>query len=345
MDKFFKRTLVCAAVASVATVGSANAAVQVVGDAVTFYGQAAGSVIYDIKDNQDNSMIADIESRIGFRGVVEFEDLEPNFIWQMEGGNANNGTNSGGLGVRDTYLGFDWEGFGNIKFGRQLVAAYNLVDGHTNPGTGGVFDSATDIGVAYEGRADHVIRYDSANWNGFSVSATLSGTADTFDAKTVSFAGAYQNDNMLLHAGYYDRGETTEKDVYVNTTKFATLDLDGSDYWIVGAYFFLGDFTVNAAYRDASVDYAGGVSNSQESYSAAIQYTIDENWFVKAGYAHQGKSSLSTTIDDADTAITARVAYTLPSAILYFDVRDYDMDGDATAGDKTRLMFGTEYYW
>ncbi|WP_194437081.1 porin [Vibrio fluminensis] len=335
MDKFFKRTLVCAAVASAATVGSANAAVQVVGDAVTFYGQAAGSVIYDIKDDNDNSLMADIESRVGFRGVVDFEDLEPNFVWQMEGGNANNGTNTGGLGARDTYLGFDWEGFGSIKYGRQLVAAYNLVDSHTNPGTGGAFDAmSNDLKTAFQDRADHVIRYDSANWNGFTVSATLSGANETTDAKTLSFAGAYQNDNMLLHAGIYDRGETTE----------VIGALDGSEYWIVGAYFFLGDFTVNAAYRDASIDQVVGGSIDQESYSAAIQYTIDENWFVKAGYAHQGDTS-EPGVDNADTAITARVAYTLPSAILYFDVRDYDYNGDTTDGDYTRLMFGTEYYW
>ncbi|MGF1908000.1 porin [Vibrio kasasachensis] len=344
MDKFFKRTLVCAAVASVASVGSANAAVDVVGDAVQFYGQAAGAVIFDIKDNQDNSMIADIESRIGFRGVVDFEDLEPNLIWQMEGGNANNGDNTGGLGARDTYLGFDWDGFGNIKYGRQLIAAYNIVDGHTNPGTGGAFDTANDIGAKYQDRADHVIRYDSANWNGFTLQGTLSGMGTSTDSKTLSFAGAYQNDNMLLHAGYYDRGESVEKEVKINMGTAADVALDSSNYWVAGAYFFLGDFTINAAYRDASVDYTAGGENSQESYSAAIQYTIDENWFIKAGYAHQGESDKAVE-DDSDTAITARVAYTLPSAILYFDIRDYDMDGKTTESDKTRLMFGTEYYW
>jgi len=344
MDKFFKRTLVCAAVASAATVGSANAAVQVVGDAVQFYGQAAGALIVSdhAKAGKENTVIADIESRVGFRGVVEFEDLEPNFVWQMEGGNANNGTNSGGLGVRDTYLGLDWDGFGSVKFGRQLVAAYNLVDGHTNPGTGYVFDGwvdgALDLGVGWEGRADHVIRYDSANWNGFTLQASLSGMSGSTDAKTISFAGAYQNDNMLLHAGYYDRGETEEADA---------LKVDGSNYWIAGAYFFLGDFTINAAVRDMSADYADGTDNGQMSYSGAIQYTINENWFVKAGYAAQAKSDQAKDagIDDSDSAVTARVAFLQPSFIIYGDIRDYDMNGDSKETDKTDFMLGIEYYF
>ncbi|MDA0146912.1 porin [Vibrio sp. LaRot3] len=342
MDKFFKRTLVGAAVAAAAVAGSANAAVQVVGDAVQFYGQAAGALIYSSNQDSTNTVIADIESRIGFRGVVEFEDLEPNFIWQMEGGNANNGTNSGGLGVRDTYLGFDWEGFGSIKYGRQLVAAYNIVDGHTNPGTGNVFDdwhgsAGGDLDADWQGRADHVIRYDSANFGGFTFSGTLSGMEADTSALVASATAAYQNDRFLAHAGFYNQGEHGEG---------ATLEYDRS-YFVLGGYLFLGDFTLNAAYRDATIDTANSGENGQESYSMAVQYTIDDHWFVKAGYAHKTTTTVADAAgqDDSDTAVTGRVAYLLPSSILYFDVRDYDFDGDDNSEDGTNFVFGAEYYF
>ncbi|NCO46729.1 MAG: porin, partial [Vibrio sp.] len=90
MDKMFKRTLLGAAVA-MAAVGSAQAAIPLAGDAVQFYGQAAGFITIASPDKGDESVTATIESRIGFRGVVEFEDFGPNLLWQIEGGNAGHG--------------------------------------------------------------------------------------------------------------------------------------------------------------------------------------------------------------------------------------------------------------
>ncbi len=105
MDKMFKRTLLASTVAMVAAAGSANAAIDLNGNAVQLYGQAAGFMHYSSPDKGDSSVSAVIESRVGFRGVVEFEDFGPNFLWQIEGGDANNGAKSGQLGARDTYLG------------------------------------------------------------------------------------------------------------------------------------------------------------------------------------------------------------------------------------------------
>ncbi|WP_260259129.1 porin [Vibrio intestinalis] len=358
MDKFFKRTLVGAAVAAAAVAGSANAAVQVVGDAVQFYGQAAGALIYQNAENE-NKVQADIESRIGFRGVVEFDELTPDFIWQMEGGNANNGDNTGGLGARDTYLGFAWDGFGSLKYGRQLVAAYNYVDWpHTNPGLGNVFDWNNDLDVTFQDRADHTIRYDSVNFGGFNVQATLSGMEADTDAMVASIAGSYSADMFSIHAGYYSRGEyktavdaewkyDKDTDTWAGTAP-STKTNYASDYFIVGGSLFLGDFTFTGGYKAMNVETgSGSADNGQDAVSLTAAYQINEKWFVKAGYAATSASDAKDAIgeDDGDIAVTGRVGYLMPSAILYFDVRDYDFDGDKQSGDFTNVMFGAEYYF
>lgn len=354
MDKFFKRTLVGAAVAAAAVSGSANAAISLAGDAVQFYGQAAGFVEYNNAENA-NTTSAVIESRIGFRGVVDFEDLEPNFVWQIEGGNAGHGgfdpdegwkhNDNGQLGARDTYLGFDWEGFGSVKFGRQLVAAYNYVDWpHTNPGLGDVFDWNNDIGAGYQDRADNVLRYDSANFGGFNVQATLSGMEDTTDAMVASIAGSYSADLFSVHAGYYSRGEY-DKD--------ATTKSYAHDYLIVGGSLFLGDFTFTGGYKAMNTETDTSKDNGQDVVSLTAAYQINDKWFVKAGYSASSSSDFADDIgqDNSDQAITGRVGYLLPSAILYVDIRDYEMRTlDATTNiasqaDNTKVLFGAEYYF
>ncbi|MGF1753888.1 porin [Vibrio makurazakiensis] len=357
MENMFKRTLLGAAIATAAMSGSANAAIELAGQAVQFYGQAAGSWI--MIDNQDqDSAGADIESRIGFRGVVEFDDFAPNFIWQMEGGNANNGDNTGGLGARDTYLGFDFEGFGSIKYGRQLVAAYNYVDWpHSNPGLGNVFDWNNDLGVSYQDRANSVLRYDSANWGGFNLQATVSGMGTDTDQMVASLGTSYSTDLFSVHAGYYDRGsyETTdaEQDKYIiDGNGNVVLNPDyvaggekvtayAHNYAVVGGSVYLGDVTLTAAYKAMETDSATGTKD-QDAISATAQYVLNGKWVFKAGYA---STSDTDGNDDGDVAITGRLGYILPSAFLYTDVRNYDMDGADDSKDNTRLLLGAEYYF
>lgn len=205
MDKMFKRTLLGAAVATAAVSGSANAAIELAGEAVQFYGQAAG-FIQLVDNNIDDTTSAGsvMESRVGFRGKVNFEDFGPTFLWQIEGGNADNTAKSGQLGARDTFIGLEFDGVGQFKFGRQLVAAYNYVDWpHTNPGLGNVFDWNNDIGASFQDRADSVFRYDSATWNGFNFQATLSGMTQNTDQLVTSLGTSFTRDMFSLHAGYY----------------------------------------------------------------------------------------------------------------------------------------------
>ncbi|RYU69487.1 porin [Aliivibrio finisterrensis] len=362
MMTMFKKTLLGAAIAAATLVsGSANAAIQLAGDAVQVYGQAAGFMTVISDSDSENSAGAVIESRIGFRGTVEFEDFAPNLIWQVESGDANN-NGAGAFGVRDTFVGLDFEDVGSFKFGRQLVAAYNYVDWpHTNPGLGNVFDWNNDLGVTFEDRADNNLRFDSANFGGFNFQATLSGMSTTTDAMVASIATSYTQDLFSVHAAYYTRGEYTslasEEPKYIINDQGQVVDnpnyIKGgattthyaNNYAIVGGSLFLGDVTLTAAYKMMETDTATG-SNGQDAISATAQYILNNQWVFKGGYsmttdADQDTDKLKKE-DTGDTAITARLGYLLPSTYLYIDSRNYKMDNKDWSNS---ILVGAEYYF
>lgn len=357
----FKKTLVAAALA--ATTFSASAAVPLAGDAFQIYGQAAGYAHQTNFDGDDSNLSFVLESRIGFRGVVEFENFSPNVLWQIEGGNADNGDKSGQLGARDTYIGLGFDGVGSVKFGRQLVAAYNLVDWpHSNPGLGNVFDWNNDIGAAYQDRADNTLRFDSATWAGLNFAATVSNMEKSFDQTVYSASVSYTPIPMLnLHAGYYgqadyDAAAVPEPEKYIIDPDTGNIELnplwiawdllggasqpvekmDGNNYAIVGAGLYLDELTLTAAYKQMEKG-----NDSQGAVSATAQYIIDGTYVLKAGYAEAFESDKGT--DNGDRAITGRLGYLLPSAYLYFDVRNYNMNEGGIKA--TNFLLGGEYYF
>ena len=356
MDKMFKRSLLGAAIAMTAVAGNANAAIELMGENVVLYGQAAGSLQYWNADasGADNTVAVEIESRIGLRGKVEYDAMAPAFIYQMETGNMDNdsskgdngnGSNNDGFGAfggRDTYVGFEFDGVGQLKYGRQLVAAYDYVDWpHTNPGLGNVFDWHNAIGASFADRSNHTVRFDSANWGGVKIQGTLSGMSKSTDALVASVAAGYTGNNFNVHAGYYTQGD------YTNSAGDKAGDVS---YAIVGGSLNLGDFTLTAAYKPMWNDLT---DNQQDAYSATVAYMMDQTWVYKLGYAATTDADKAVdrdgdgifTKDTASQAITGRVMYLLPSTALYFDVRNYDMLGNSDAHDGTRFMFGAEYYF
>ncbi|MEI8609614.1 porin [Enterovibrio sp. Hal110] len=339
MDKTFKRSLLGMAVAVAAMSGTANAAIELNGEAVQFYGQAAGNYHIDSNADGDTSAGAEIESRIGFRGVVEFADFGPDLVWQIEGGNADRGgfdpetpwthNNNGQLGARDTYLGLAFDGVGSLKFGRQLVAAYNYVDWpHTNPGLGDVIDwNLTANGATIGDRVDDNLRFDSESFGGFSFQASLSGMTSSTDDKVISIAGNYQLGSTNIHGGYYTQPEA---DV---------------SYYIVGANGGIGKFSYSAGYR--AVDNDG---QTQDAFSVTGQYMLTEKALVKVGYASSSdtdnaidKDGVAATVEDGDEAINVRFGYLLPSTYLYIDSRNYKHNGSDDF--HNRILIGAEYYF
>lgn len=362
----FNKTLLGSAVLAAMMATSANAAIPLAGDAVQLYGQAAGFMTVINDSDSESSAGAVIETRIGFRGTVEFEDFAPNLIWQVESGDANN-NGAGAFGVRDTFVGLDFDGVGSFKFGRQLVAAYNYVDWpHTNPGLGNVFDWNNDLDVTFEDRADNNLRFDSATFGGVNFQATLSGMSTTTDAMVASIATSYTQDLFSVHAAYYSRGEYTSLasevpkyivspngDGVIENPDYikggATTTHYANNYAIVGGSMFLGDVTLTAAYKMMETDTKSG-SNGQDAVSATAQYVLNNQWVFKAGYSMttdadddiKKKDVLIKAEDTGDTAITARLGYLLPSTYLYIDSRNYKMDNKDWTNS---ILVGAEYYF
>ena len=356
-NKFFKRTLLGAAVALVAS--SASAAIPLAGDAVQLYGQAAGFIHSVNPDEGDSKVETVIESRIGFKGTVEFEDFAPNLIWQVETGDASNiggnGDGTGSFGGRDTFLGLEFDGIGSFTYGRQLVAVYNYVDWpHSNPGLGNVFDWNNDISASYQDRANNTLRYDSATWGGFNIQATLSGMEETTDAMVISVAGSYTIGDLQVHGGVYvqdgytkDNGEqqpTFHDDGTGNVVSGLEpgyeryTDKGDVSYSLIGAtYTGIDRLTLTAGYKMMENDLTG---DSQDAFSATGQYMITEKLLVKGGYAMTTDSDVS---DTGDEAINVRMGYLLPSTYLYIDSRNYQMNN--ADGWDHNVLVGAEYYF
>lgn len=90
------------------------------------------------------------------------------------------------------------------------------------------------------------------------------------------------------------------------------------------------------------------VERKQDAYSATLAYWATSEWLFKAGYAATTKVKFGdeTKADTDSQAITARALYVLdPSAVMYFDIRNYDMMGSKETDDQTRFLLGMEYYF
>lgn len=263
----------------------------------------------------------------------------------------------GRFGGRDTFLGLDFHGVGTIKVGRQLVSIYDYVDWpHSNPGLGNVFDWHNAIDAGYQDRANHVVRFDSADLSGFKYSVSLSKMESSTDDAVLSFALAYNGDGFGIHGGAYlgseitkvtDAKATLEPDGNIKVTPASSTKSQESYYLIGGNYSLTDQISLTAAWKHMIND-VNDVKRKQDAYSVTASYWANSEWLFKVGYAATTKAKFGgdTQANTDSQAITARALYVLdPSAVLYFDVRNYDMMGSAKGDDQTRFLAGIEYYF
>lgn len=354
MDKMFKRSILGAAVAAVAAMGSA--APVMANENVEIYGQAA--ISFWVIDNKEGDTTTDVdnESRLGVRGSKDFKN-GPTFIWQMESGNVGDKGDDGSFGVRDTFAGFEFDA-GKLRFGRVLTPLYEVVDWpYANPGLGTVWDGNTDIAAgANLDRQNDQFRWDSKNYNGFSYDISVGHQGDnTSDEIFYSAAVHYTAGIFTGHLAYQlDNGiQDSEKDV----AKKKFLGSADRTSLLAGAELhFENGFSLMGAVRSMQSDYdttqtlnglAGVNDEDQLAYSLIGQY-VTGDWLFKLAYAGTTEldSNKGETKETEDQAITARVLYNIdPSAVVYTDIRSYDMNGNTKDKDLTRWGVGVEYYF
>ncbi|WP_418642001.1 porin [Vibrio chaetopteri] len=381
MEKMFKRTLLGAAVASLTMAGAVQA--KPATDTVDLYGQIALSVWQFGEDKiggGDAPIKLENESRFGLRGSHELA-RGPKFIWQLEGGNVGDDGAGSGLGVRDTYGGFEFEDAGRIRIGRMLTPLYEIIDWpYSGQRAGAIFDWGGDVlgGARYD-RQSNMVRYDSANLGGFTFNlAAGRGDEASADSNFYGLGAHYTVGVLTLHGGYEygkDRKFDTLNTAYSNFLKQnpgAPLVGDKDDVTgrsdtnaaLVGFELNFDTFAFNGAFKmeeakykeltwtdtstdpDTEVDLLQfGDKISQNSYSLGAVYSGVENWQFKVNYA----ANLDPEVNGeslsglADYIVSAQALYFLDdSAITY--VRPYMISKDESSAEFGWGL-GLEYYF
>ncbi|MGF1765836.1 porin [Enterovibrio makurazakiensis] len=341
MEKMFKRSIVATAVTA-AALASSVAFAKPATETVDLYGQVAVSVWQygeDAIGGNDQPLKFENESRFGLRGSAELERA-PKFIWQMEGGNVGDDGGNSGLGVRDTFAGFEFDDGGKVRVGRMLTPLYQMIDWpYSGQRAGAIFDWGGDVlgGARYD-RQSNMIRYDSAKMGGlnFSVAAGRGSESDN-DSNFYGLSASYNVGVVTFHAGYESGSDRSVSalDSFYNTylkqqpgfdtdikkvKSIAGSTKSDTDAALLGfeAYFDNG-FGVYAAYKMESADYDDatatitpesgaeekidlvGASIEQDSVSVGVVYGGVENWQFKANYA----VNFEADVENAGSSFTA----------------------------------------
>lgn len=369
----FNKTIIAAALSSLAFSGAVLANGQTSNTAAErfltksdfsyeVYGIIAMQVAYRDYDSGNKATDDDLggtqlnnESRIGFRGKKQFKNFDPTFIWQIEGGyvDPSFGGAGAGLGERDTFVGFESEGMGQVRLGRVLTPIYELIDWPaSNPGLGDVYDWGGSIGGAkYQDRQSNTMRWDTPKYFdalSFDLAVGAGDDASTGSGDSYFFGGAaHYNVGPFQFDLAYERNDNVEAE---NATWTNDTYLAGIQAWFENGFSLFAQYKYMEATTDTNVD------EKQGAMSAGLIYSHGD-WQYKVAYAANFELERDgNTIDNTDdNVISAQVLYFVdPSAVLYARARTLDfgdkptgLDGNARwkSEDFNEFSVGVEYYF
>jgi|SRR5215469_5038054 len=139
------------------------------------------------------AMMSSNGSNVGYRGSHKIGNSTTDFIYQVSSsldmaaapGLRNTWTKSsntveGALGLGDTFIGLSNKSLGKVKFG-EMYTPYKTSTDRLNPFAGMLGNYSVVMGntggdnrIEFGTRMDHVIRYESPNFSGFSFDASYS---------------------------------------------------------------------------------------------------------------------------------------------------------------------------
>ena len=250
---------------------------------VTLYGVADAGVTY-LNGNDNWSGVTsgnNLTSRLGFRGTEDLGGgLKANFV--LEGGfNLDNGDGASGYAGAKAGEGFQFKrrstvglsgGFGEVRMGRELTAAYNAtarydVFGSVGIGQsrlwadGGVVDaSANATAVTTNQRISNALTYVSPDFSGFKFGLNYGFGETTASNSDSGYLGAglmYDNGPLSLGLGLERLNE--------GANSVATSDIDA---WSLGGSYDFGVAKLLAGYRTSKVDLAAGENKRNGAYVA-----------------------------------------------------------------------------
>ena len=258
---------------------------------VTLYGVADAGVTYANGEKNWSGVTSgnNLTSRLGFRGVEDLGGgLKANFVLEA-GLNLDNGDGNSGYDISAATNGFAFKrqatvglegGFGEVRLGRELTAAYRatarydvfgsvgigqsylwgngngIADGTVPEGTGAYATAKTT-----NQRVSNAVTYVSPNFSGFKAAVNY-GFGEV--------AGA-NSDRQYLGAGVtYDNGplslglglERLNKDTATNSGKISV--------WSLGGSYDLGVAKILAGYRDSKGDRGVAGDDKTKGYMLAV---------------------------------------------------------------------------
>ena len=264
---------------------------------VTLYGVADAGVTYlNGADNWSGVTSGNnLTSRLGFRGVEDLGGgLKANFV--IEGGfNLDNGDGASSYAGAKAGEGFQFKrrstvglsgGFGEVRMGRELTAAYNAtarydVFGSVGIGQsrlwadGGVVDaSANATAVTTNQRISNALTYVSPDFSGFKFGLNYGFGETTASNSDSGYLGAglmYDNGPLSLGLGL-ERLNSGANTVVAS-------DIDA---WSLGGSYDFGVAKLLAGYRQSTVDIAT-VENKRNGYYLAVTAPVGPG-LVRASY-------------------------------------------------------------
>ena len=265
---------------------------------VTLYGVADAGVTYVNGDKNWSGVTSgnNLTSRIGFRGVEDLGGgLKANF--RLEAGlNLDNGDGNSGYATSNAANGLAFKrqatvglegGFGEVRLGRELTAAYNSTARYDVFGSVGIGQSrlwangdiAEDNLVGYAGakttnqRVSNAVTYVSPNFSGFKAAVNYGFgevAGANSDRQYLGLGATYDNGPISLGLGL----ERLNKDDATASGKISV--------WSLGGSYDLGVAKLVAGYRDSKAERVGG-DDKTKGYMLAVTAPVGPG-LVRAAY-------------------------------------------------------------
>ena len=251
---------------------------------VTLYGVADAGVTYlNGADNWSGVTSGNnLTSRLGFRGTEDLGGgLKANFV--LEGGfnlDAGDGKSGGATGTgfefkRRSTVGLSG-GFGEVRMGRELTAAYNATARYDVFGSVGIGQSrlwadgdiadpinnvnANADAVTTNQRISNALTYVSPDFSGFKVGVNY-GFGETTNGNSDS---GYLGAGLMYDNGPLSLGLGLER-LNNGANSVATSDIDA---WSLGGSYDFGVVKLLGGYRASTVDRAAGENKRNGAYVA-----------------------------------------------------------------------------
>ena len=353
-----KKSLI--ALAALAASGAAMAQ-----SSVTLYGVVDEAVSY-LKGQTSFSGInsgANMTSRFGIRGSEDLGGgLKANFRLESglnvdvgDGGSGYSGAAAGnGLAFkRNSTVGLSG-GFGEVRLGRELTAAYNAVARYDLWGSvgygqsylwvnggGGVNDGAIPNGsapVTTNQRVGNAITYVTPNIAGFQASANY-GFGEVTDnnsaGRYMGLGATYDNGPLSLGLGAERWNSTFGTVNGVPNQQLVAggpTNTDNMTAWSLGGSFDFGVAKLLAAYRQTDTDnYQGSVNkNKFKGYMLGVSAPVGPG-LVRAAY-NRYQDKFAGAIDDKIDHFSLGYIYSLSKRTSLYGTYAYFKDKDHTRG-------------